>query len=258
VLKHSFLSEDGAKFVDPTRSDIEGQRIIITTFAHSLLLTRLKLQGYFTHIFIDEAGQALECEVIMPILLAGDTTCVVLAGDHIQIGPKVYSQEAERQGFHTTLLERLFFFYHQTHTSLTPMLTTPLNTLLSINYRSSHEILRYLAKAFYRGNLVSKSMLPVCENVPALMFMTAQGREVQDQDGTSYYNISEANEVSEAVNQLLDCWPVEWGERRPVDIAVVTPYQDQVSLRLSSVSQSGSITLNIKHFRLASSKNCFI
>ncbi|XP_064619080.1 3'-5' exoribonuclease HELZ2-like [Lineus longissimus] len=229
VLEHCFLSEDRTRFVKPERSDLEGQKIIITTFTNSLSLFRLGLRGSFTHIFIDEAGQALECEAMMPMLLAGTNTCVVLAGDHIQIRPKVYSKEAERQGFHESLLERLFYFY-QRYTHLTPVLTTPLHTLLHINYRSNHEIVQYLAKAFYNEKLVCESMLPSCDNVQSMMFMTVKGEEVQDQDGRSYYNVSEASEVSDAVKQLLDCWPQEWGERRPRTIAVVTPYQDQVKL----------------------------
>ena len=55
----------------------------------SLLLTELSIAGYFSHIFVDEGGQALEAEAIMPLALATPTTCVVMAGDYMQMGPKV-------------------------------------------------------------------------------------------------------------------------------------------------------------------------
>ena len=55
--------------------------------------------SFFSHIFIDEAAQALECETIMPLSLAAHDTCVVLAGDHMQIGPKVHSEEAKAKRF---------------------------------------------------------------------------------------------------------------------------------------------------------------
>lgn len=41
--------------------------------------------GFFTHIFIDEAAQALECETLIPLSLANEDTCIVLAGDHMQV-----------------------------------------------------------------------------------------------------------------------------------------------------------------------------
>ena len=35
-------------------------------------------QGHFTHILLDEAAQAMECEAIMPLALASMNTRVVL------------------------------------------------------------------------------------------------------------------------------------------------------------------------------------
>lgn len=44
------------------------------------------LTGYFSHIFVDEAAQALESETLIPLSLAGRTTKIILAGDHMQVG----------------------------------------------------------------------------------------------------------------------------------------------------------------------------
>lgn len=41
--------------------------------------------GFFTHILLDEAAQAMECETIMPLALATKNTRIVLAGDHMQV-----------------------------------------------------------------------------------------------------------------------------------------------------------------------------
>lgn len=41
--------------------------------------------GFFTHILLDEAAQAMECETIMPLALATQNTRIVLAGDHMQV-----------------------------------------------------------------------------------------------------------------------------------------------------------------------------
>lgn len=44
---------------------------------------------HFTHIFVDEAGEALEPETLIPIQLSNENTSIVLAGDHLQLGPIV-------------------------------------------------------------------------------------------------------------------------------------------------------------------------
>ena len=54
-------------------------------------------RGYFTHILLDEAAQALEAETIMPLVLAEKKTRVVLAGDHMQLEPGVTSHFAKVQ-----------------------------------------------------------------------------------------------------------------------------------------------------------------
>lgn len=83
---------------------------------------------YFSHIFIDEAAQAMECETIMPLSLTDVTTCVVMAGDHMQMGPKVYSEETKKQRFGRSAndsrvrksleLQNLLFKARETHASV--------------------------------------------------------------------------------------------------------------------------------------------
>lgn len=49
------------------------------------LIFKLIFVGFFTHILIDEAAQAMECEAVMPLSLANENTRIVLAGDHMQV-----------------------------------------------------------------------------------------------------------------------------------------------------------------------------
>lgn len=49
------------------------------------VLLMLSFLGFFTHILLDEAAQAMECETIMPLALASKSTRIVLAGDHMQV-----------------------------------------------------------------------------------------------------------------------------------------------------------------------------
>ena len=64
----------------PNKDSILEYQIVLTTLSTSLVLNDMDLHGKFSHIFIDEAGQALESEAILPLTLATNKTCIVLAG----------------------------------------------------------------------------------------------------------------------------------------------------------------------------------
>lgn len=71
-------------------------RVVISTVNCVSRLTRLVEENTasinsinFTHIFLDEAAQGLEVEMLQPLCLASKMTCVVVAGDHHQIKPTV-------------------------------------------------------------------------------------------------------------------------------------------------------------------------
>jgi helicase MOV-10 len=65
-------------------------------------------RGHFSHIFVDEAGQGKEPEVVLPIKsLADDKTNVVLAGDNQQLGPVLHSNLAKDLGMKTSFLARI-------------------------------------------------------------------------------------------------------------------------------------------------------
>ena len=85
VAKNYALIESGT-YKLPTREDVIAHRVVITTLATSKHLLDLKLNhGFFTHILIDEAAQALEPEALTPLVLAGPNTKIVLTGDHMQV-----------------------------------------------------------------------------------------------------------------------------------------------------------------------------
>ena len=55
--------------------------VLVVVFIFLLFLS----PDCFSHILLDESAQAMECETIMPLALAGPMTRVVLAGDHMQV-----------------------------------------------------------------------------------------------------------------------------------------------------------------------------
>ena len=73
-------------FVLPSRDHLVEHRVVITTLSTSQVLLDLNaLHGFFTHILIDEAAQAIEPETLTPLIFAGPNTKVVFTGDHMQV-----------------------------------------------------------------------------------------------------------------------------------------------------------------------------
>ena len=82
--KYCLIKDD--MFVLPSRDDVVEHRVVVTTLSTSQVLLDLDvLHGFFTHILIDEAAQALEPEALTPLKFAGTNTKVVFTGDHMQV-----------------------------------------------------------------------------------------------------------------------------------------------------------------------------
>ena len=76
----------GHMFVLPSRDHLVEHRVVITTLSTSQELLDLQvLRGFFTHILIDDAAQAIEPEALTPLFFAGPDTKVVFTGDHMQV-----------------------------------------------------------------------------------------------------------------------------------------------------------------------------
>lgn len=135
------------------------------------------------------------------------------------------------QLFHQSLLERLYNYYESLASYIN--VDNPLNILLSINYRTKFEILRFISAVFYGGPdiLKSEANIPSVLSITPLVFYSVQGREVQDENNVSYYNMSEVQEIVERVEELYEKWPEEWGPPAAREIGVVTPYYDQVGIQ---------------------------
>lgn len=82
-------------------------RIVACTLTMSGSLVTLGIRrGHFTHIFIDEAGHAMEPEALIPLsglleVYNGDQKIggsVILSGDHLQLGPVIRSPIAKSFG----------------------------------------------------------------------------------------------------------------------------------------------------------------
>jgi len=84
-------------------------RVIVSTCVSASVFHGIGMGcGHFGYIFVDEAGQATEPEVMIALkTMADNGTRVILSGDHKQLGPIIRSDVARALGLETSYLERL-------------------------------------------------------------------------------------------------------------------------------------------------------
>ncbi|XP_033105500.1 RNA helicase Mov10l1-like isoform X2 [Anneissia japonica] len=215
-------------------------RIIICTCSTAGSFFQLKLRpGHFTHIFVDEAGQATEPECLIPVALAtGDDSQIILAGDPMQLGPVLQSPHAIKLGLNQSLLERLMQrpVYQRDekkfrdHGSYDPLLVTKLVN----NYRSHECILHIPSNLFYHNELVVKADVQIRDkfkswellpnkNFP-IIFHGVQGEELQEGNSPSWFNPAEAVQSIKYLQALLQ---QSHQTVAVTDCGIITPYRKQ-------------------------------
>ncbi|KAM9475618.1 putative helicase mov-10-B.2 [Clarias gariepinus] len=231
----------GDLFEFPCKEDLMKYKIVVTTVVTAGRLVSGGLPaGHFTHIFVDEAGHAVESETIIAIagLLRADTGQLVLAGDPKQLGPILRSKYAIKYGLGMSLLERLMTknpLYKKTDTGFNSNYVTKLLR----NYRSHKAILKTPNEMFYDGELqacadeYSTSFYCNWEHLPKkgfpLIFHGVRGKDEQESTSPSFFNTSEINVVVDYLKKLL----LLQGKKgiakiSPKDIGIITPYRKQV------------------------------
>ncbi|CAN9515846.1 unnamed protein product [Ophioblennius macclurei] len=221
TLKYCFRSYNGERFLPPNKAVLDCHNIVITTTTMARPFHGLKLkEGYFTHILIDEASQMLECEALMALTLAGPNTRVALAGDHMQMGPKLFSVENHQRSDYT-LLTRLFHYYQDKECDA----ALHSRLIFNENYRSTKEIVDFVSTHFYVGK---NDVIKATDRVPppadghALKFFHVRGECVLDTGSMSWYNNDESAQVVKVVKDILEQWPETWGPKDPNSICIMS------------------------------------
>tara|TARA_B110000240_G_scaffold195086_1_gene243930 strand:- start:2840 stop:4555 length:1716 start_codon:yes stop_codon:yes gene_type:complete len=127
-------------------------RVVVATCMSAGLLT-----SRFTHVFVDEAGQATLPETLVPLrLVDAHTKAVVLFGDPKQLGPVVHSGNARE------LRESLLASAVAAHEAEAKTVSedeknkkTRRLTKLTRNYRSHGDIFGLSSRLFYDNSLIS-------------------------------------------------------------------------------------------------------
>ncbi len=182
-------------------------------------------QRRFDMAVIDEAAQSTEPVCWLPLLRSD---CLILAGDHCQLPPTILSQEAVRDGFAVSMMQRLVGIYgaHVTRR-------------LTVQYRMHEAIMDFSSLQFYDGELQAHESVRghlLCElpGVTAnlltqtpVQFIDTAGAGYDEQpepDGSSRLNPQEAELVAAKVKDLMDAGVAAEA------IAVIAPYSAQVRL----------------------------
>ncbi|KAA0718780.1 Zinc finger domain 2 [Triplophysa tibetana] len=241
--KYCHYSPDGQSFILPTRSHLESHCIIITTTTMAQRFRELNLpEDFFSHILIDEASQMLECEAVMALGLADKHTRVVLAGDHMQMGPKLFSVTNDKHSEHT-LLNRLFRYY-QDHSS---NIAKKSRIIFDENYRSTGEIVDFVSNHFYvTDGIKAKGDVPRHPKLYPLMFHHVRGECLLSSNSMSWYNPAEVTTVVNVIQELVTVWPVEWGKKEPMQICVLSEGQ-QVDYIRSHLRRKGIFGISVQN-----------
>jgi superfamily I DNA and/or RNA helicase len=175
----------------------------------------------FDTLFFDEASQALEPMVWIPLLKCKR---LILCGDHFQLPPVVKSIEAKKGGLDQTLLDRCIKFKDAV-------------SLLTRQYRMNTAIMGFSNNFFYNNELiadesVSAQVLLNDENSMlsrSIEFIDTAGcnfDEIQNPETLSYFNPKEGDILFKHLQQLL----IEYGQQEllpPVSIGIISPYKEQ-------------------------------
>ncbi|NXQ26217.1 SDE3 helicase, partial [Alaudala cheleensis] len=242
--------DEQSSYVYPSKESLKHYRIIITTLVTAGRLVSANFPpGFFTHVFIDECGHAVEPESLVAIagLLAPmdqetnpNGGQLVLAGDPKQLGPVLTSPLAIQHGLGTSLLERLMLhnpLYQKSSGGYDPHFITK----LLWNYRSHEAILRIPNELFYDNELkVCRSNGPdtrdqfcTWEELPKkgfpIIFHGVCGEDQREAKSPSFFNTAEIEVLVHYLKKLL----LSQGKGRcptvsPKEIGIISPYRKQV------------------------------
>jgi len=187
--------------------------VIVTTLVSASNTVLSKME--FTTLMVDEAAQALEPALWIPLL---KSKRLIMSGDPFQLPPVVKSKEAEKLGLSITLMERLL-----------PLEASVV--MLNTQYRMHRDIMQFSADYFYQGKLkaaetVANQQLKVGGEL-ALEYIDTAGcgfEEVLNEETLSRFNPGEFDILREHMIQML----TETHFNPSFQIGIISPYKEQV------------------------------
>ncbi|CAD5233958.1 unnamed protein product [Bursaphelenchus xylophilus] len=235
------------KFTIPSRLEMMQKRVIVSTLACSThLINNLIPRGHFDYILIDEAGQASEAEVWIPLGgLADKRTSVVLCGDPKQLGPVITLNLPKYMT--DKFISPLYRFMQNKQYLRDKRICVQLREC----FRCHDAIVHITSKLFYQNTLrpggdakfkaelehwgfLSKPGFPV-------MFIDVKsGQEEREPSGNSYGNASERAYITEGVIALMRDLDVA-----ATDIGIISPYRYQSRMIMEELKKDERLAKHI-------------
>uniref|UniRef100_A0A667WMC0 RNA helicase n=1 Tax=Myripristis murdjan TaxID=586833 RepID=A0A667WMC0_9TELE len=253
VPKHLLVSiSDG--FVFPDKEILMKYKVIVTTMVTAGRLVSGGIpHGHFSHVFVDEGGQAMEPECIIAVagLLHPERGQLVLAGDPQQLGPILRSPLALEYGLGLSLLERLMRtnpLYHKSSDS--GHFDSRFVSKLLRNYRSHPAILKIPNELFYENELQvfadqwEREAYCNWEFLPKkgfpVIFHGVMGKDEREANSPSFFNVSEIEVLVDYLTKLMQTQGKKGIPKLAAkDIGIIAPYRKQaekIQKALKSVS----------------------
>ncbi|XP_060775441.1 putative helicase mov-10-B.1 isoform X2 [Neoarius graeffei] len=244
LLKCSNWVESQGSFILPPKETLMKYTIIVVTLITAgRLVTGGVPVGHFTHIFIDEAGQAVEPECVVGIagLLHPEKSHLILAGDPKQLGPVLRSPLAQQHGLGLSLLERLMTQnpLYQKNQDDHQNYDTCFVTKLLRNYRSHPAILKIPNELFYEdelqvfANQMEREAFCQWEHLPKkgfpVIFHGVMGKDDREANSPSFFNVNEIEVLVSYLKKLLQSHGKKGLPKlHATDIGIIAPYRKQV------------------------------
>ncbi|RVE47408.1 hypothetical protein evm_007918 [Chilo suppressalis] len=195
------------QLVSSERRIIEGADIVVTTLASAQNNKMRGLKRRIALCIVDEAGQAIEPETLIPLTL--DVNSLTLIGDPQQLPGYICSQRAKKYGLGESLFSRL--------SSCAETWPQEGVTLLDQQYRMQPAIADYPNRAFYGGRVRSRAPpRPELCAPPYVLVGISSGDKGQNAAGA---NEMESWGVARLVAALSGSV-----RARGLSLAVITPY----------------------------------
>ncbi|KAI6205890.1 hypothetical protein M3Y94_00843600 [Aphelenchoides besseyi] len=236
--------------------EYDSYRVVISTIACTTHIINAGVsETHFSHIFIDEAGQASEAEFWIPVAgLCTARTALILSGDAKQLGP-VVGMDLFSYGlaFSSPFLR---FVNHPAY------LDERLCVLLRDSYRSHHAIIDFSSRMFYHGAVRSADCVRNKMNLgdwpfllnrdfPVIFIDAVDGKEVPRK--TSYSNDVEARIITFLVTNLI-----ENKHALPDEIAVITPYRGQTENLSDTMDKLDVIVDSVERYQGSERRIIFV
>ncbi len=213
-LKEARLLEDYI-----TDSLLKDSQVICCTPVVSA--NKLLAKKTFKTLFFDEASQALEPMVWIPLLKCER---IVLCGDNCQLPPVVKSKKATDEGLGITMLDRC-------------MNNKDAVVLLNKQYRMHEAIMAFSNKVFYENKLIADDSVAnekliaddneVCNKT--IEFIDTAGcdfAEEQNPETLSYCNPKEGDLLFKHIKILLENYG-KYEQASLISIGIISPYKEQ-------------------------------